>query len=429
MSATVRLDADAIQAVLATGNTTGRTRTWLVRLASLTVVLALVVFGANTLLKGNTPAAPTYVTEAVTRGDMDIHVSATGNLQPTNTVEVGSELSGLVEKVFVDENDAVKKGQLLLRLDTTRLRDQQARSEATVASAKARLAQSEATVREATASLDRFHEVSRLSGGRVPSQAEMTTAEATLARAEADRASATATVADAEAALHADQTNLEKASIRSPIDGVILSRAVEPGQAVAASLQVATLFKIAEDLKEMELKVDVDEADVGRVRPGLHATFAVDAYPSRRYDAEVTRVAFGSTKSGDVVSYATVLRVRNDDLSLRPGMTASADIASSSVHAALLVPNSALRFTPNGETTTAGRGVLGSMMPGPPREPAKKTTAAADGPKQVWVLQGTTPVAVPLEVGESNGRFTVVAGGELTEGAVVITDVASGSQS
>jgi HlyD family secretion protein len=418
-------DVGDLESVLASGDAQGRAKKWFLGL--LAVVLVCVALATRIALRTGVPATPAFVTELVTRGDMEIRVSATGNLQPTNTVEVGSELSGLVETVLVDENDTVRKGQILLRLDTAKLRDQIARSEAAVASARARLAQAEATVRESTANLERLREVSRLSGGRVPSQAEMTTAEATLARAAGEDASARAAVAESEAALQTDRTNLDKASIRSPIDGIVLSRAVEPGQAVAASFQVTTLFKIAEDLKQMELKVDVDEADVGRVRPGMRATFAVDAYPSRRYDADVTRVAFGSTKSADVVSYATVLRVRNDDLSLRPGMTASTDIASESVSQALLVPNAALRFTP-AQTPAAigGGGIISSILPGPPREPEKNATAAADAPKQVWVLQGLTPVAVPVEVGETNGRFTVVRRGALIEGTAVITDLAQG---
>ena len=354
-------------------------------------------------------------------------VAATGNLQPTNTVEVGSELSGLVESVFVDDNQTVKKGQELARLDTERLRDQITRSQATLASAQARLAQSEATVKEASAALDRFREVSRLSGGRVPSKAEMESAEATLARAEADRASTAATVTEARAALSSDQINLSKASIRSPINGVVLKRSVEPGQTVAASLQVATLFTIAEDLRKMELEVDVDEADVGRVADGQAATFSVDAYPDRTYTATVTRVAYGATTTTDVVSYATVLVVENDDLSLRPGMTASADIATASVENALLVPNAALRFTPPA-TAAASRGF--SIMPRPPQQTPRQTEATpTDGSRALWVLRDGQAVSVSVTVGQSDGRHTAVTSGELADGDQVITEYVAGTQS
>jgi HlyD family secretion protein len=364
---------------------------------------------------------PQYVTERVTRGALNVKVSATGTLQPTNEVEVGSELSGLIEAVFVDDNDTVKKGQELARLDTSRLRDQITKSEAALASAEARLAQSAATVKEATATLDRLREVSRLSGGRVPSKSEMETAEATLARADADRSSTAAAVTEARAVLSSDRTNLSKASIRSPINGVVLQRNVEPGQTVAASLQVATLFTIAEDLRQMELEVNVDEADVGRVRAGQQATFTVDAYPDRKFTAAVSRVAYGSTKTGDVVSYTAVLKVSNDDVSLRPGMTASAEIASASVENALLVPNAALRFTP--PTTTSDRGGF-SILPRPPQSNSKPTEAtAADAPSQVWVLRNGSPVVVTVTTGETDGRHTSVKSEQLSEGTPVITDL------
>jgi HlyD family secretion protein len=418
-----------LAALLARGGRPGRLAgpaRWLV---GATLLAALVLAGALAMRSNGAAATPAYLTEVVTRGDLEVEVSATGNLQPTNTVEVGSELSGLVEAVFVDENDQVRRGQVLARLDTSRLQDQITKSEAALASAEARLAQAEATVKEAAASLERLRDVSRLSGGRVPAKAEMVSAEATLARAEADRASANASVTEARATLSSDRTNLSKASIRSPIDGIVLARTVEPGQAVAASLQVATLFTIAEDLRQMELKVDVDEADVGGVTEGQQATFTVDAYPNRRYVADVIRVPYGSTTSGDVVSYAVVLTVNNDDLSLRPGMTASAEIATASVKGALLVPNAALRFTPAVSTETGGRGFVGSLMPGPPRDGDRQAEATpANGARQVWVLRDGAPLAVPVTTGQTDGRFTEIVSGDLDEGEPVITDVA-GAQS
>ena len=408
------------------------TSAWGTRLATWIIVAALIA-GLGVAVRryqtaGAATAAPAYVTEMVTRGNLDVRVSATGNLQPTNTVNIGSELSGLVEAVFVDENAVVRKGQVLARLDTLRLQDQITRSEATLASAEARLAQAAATVTEATASLARFREVSRLSGGKVPSTTEMDGAIATLARAEGERLSAAATVTDARATLSSDRTNLAKATIRSPIDGIVLTRAVEPGQTVAASLQVATLFTIAEDLRKMELAVDVDEADVGRVAHGQAATFTVDAYPNRTYTATVTRVAYGATTTADVVSYATMLVVANDDLSLRPGMTASAEIATSAVANALLVPNAALRYTP--ATAAASRGIVGSLMPGPPRSAPRPTdAAAADGSRRIWVLRDNAPVAVSIVTGQTDGRRTEIVSGDLRDGDHVITESAAGTGS
>lgn len=416
---------DDINALLA-GETSGgsrrRLRTWIVG-----AVLIAVTGVAVRYVRATSPAqtAPPYLTAPVERGDLHVRVSATGTLQPTNTVEVGSELSGLVEAVFVDENATVKKGQELARLDTSRLHDQITRSEATLAAAEARLTQTEATVRETTATVERLREVSRLSAGKVPSKAEMESAEASLARAAADRLSAVASVSEMRAAVKSERTNLSKASIRSPIDGIVLSRAVEPGQTVAASLQVATLFTIAENLRKMELEVAVDEADVGRVRDGQAATFSVDAYPGRTYEARVTRVAFGATTTADVVSYATVLGVANDDLSLRPGMTASAEIATASVTAALLLPNAALRYTPE-STAAAGRGFVGSLMPGPPRSATARvvTTTPSDGSRTVWVLRNGTAEAVSITAGVTDGRATEVLSGGLVEGDQVITESA-----
>lgn len=421
---------DDIAALLAgesAGSGRRRLRIWLLG-AALMAAAGLTV----RYVQARSPAAngPAYLTVSVTRGDLHVQVSATGTLQPTNTVDVGSELSGLVVAVFVDENAVVKKGQVLARLDTSRLQDQITRSEATLAAAEARVTQTDATVREATASVERLREVSRLSNGKVPSKVEMDAAEATLARAAADRLSAVASVTEVRATVNSDRTSLAKASIRSPIDGIVLKRSVEPGQTVAASLQVATLFTIAEDLRKMELEVAVDEADVGRVSDGQTATFSVDAYPGRTYDAQVTRVAFGATTVADVVSYATVLVVANDDLSLRPGMTASAEIATASVTAALLVPNAALRYTPEA-AAASGPGFVSSLMPGPPRGNTTRvaTTTPADGTRTVWVLRSGVAQAVAVTTGVTDGRTTEVLAGALAEGDQVITEATPGAAS
>ena len=217
--------------------------------------------------------------------------------------------------------------------------------------------------KEAQANLARFEEVARLSGGKVPSKTELDSGRATLERAQADEASARASVADAQAALSTDEINLSKASIRSPIDGVVLTRSVDPGNAVAASLQAVTLFTIAEDLTQLHLQVNVDEADVGSVHVGQNATFTVSAYPSRKYPARITRVAFGSTITDNVVTYITYLEVDNTDLTLRPGMTATATITATERNDVLLVPNTALRFTPTGEPGSAGRRPAAASCP------------------------------------------------------------------
>jgi HlyD family secretion protein len=371
-------------------------------------------------------AAPVYVTEPVHRGSLTLSVSANGTLQPTRAVNIGSELSGTVKRVLVDVNDRVKKGEVLVELDTAKLNDQVVRSRAALASAQAQLAESVATLKEAQANLARFREVARLSGGKVPSATELDSARAAVDRAKASEKSARANVAQARATLSTDETNLSKASIRSPIDGVVLSRSVDPGNAVAASLQAVTLFNIAEDLTQLRLEVNVDEADVGAVKVGQKASFTVSAYPSRRYPATITRVAFGSTKTDNVVTYITYLDVDNTDLSLRPGMTAAATIVATVRNEVLLVPNTALRFSPaqaNTNAAASGGGLVSKLMPRMPRTGGRRSAGSTNGgAKQVWVLKEGKAVEVAVTTGISDGRMTEVSGPELQEGMAVITD-------
>lgn len=373
-------------------------------------------------------AAPRYVTEPVTRGRLLVTVTANGTLQPTNKVDIGSELSGTVARVLVDVNDRVAKGQLLAELDTSKLTDQVARSRAAVAVAQARLAQAQATRQQAADTLQRQLEVARLSNGQVPSQTELAAAKAASDRAVADEASARAGVADARAGLSVDETNLRKASIRSPIGGVVLSRSVDPGNAVAASLQAVTLFTLAEDLKQMKLEVNVDEADVGQVRAGQGAKFTVSAYPNRSFPATITRVNYGSTTKDNVVTYVAELRVANDDLSLRPGMTATAVIATNERDDVLLVPNAALRFTPSASAAaSAGGGIVSRLMPRMPVQAPRRAGTKLSAVNQLWVLQDGRPVAVSVTPGATDGRLTEVSGTALKPGVPVITEQAAGS--
>jgi HlyD family secretion protein len=375
-------------------------------------------------------AAPRYTTEPVRRGNLTLTVTANGTLQPTRSIAIGSELSGTVSKVNVDVNDRVKKGQVLVELDTSKLKDQILRSRATLAAANAKVAQTVATVKEAQATLGRYEEVARLSGGKVPSKTELDTAHATVERAQADQAAARASVTDAQAALSTDEINLSKASIRAPADGVILTRTVDPGNAVAASLQAVTLFTIAEDLKQLRLQVNVDEADVGSVQVGQKATFTVSAYPGRNYPAVITRVAFGSTTTDNVVTYVTYLDVDNSDLSLRPGMTATATITATNRTDVLLVPNAALRFepvAPGAGAAPAAKGGGGLVSQLTPRMPRRARTGAADTAstataRQVYVLRDGAAVPVAVTPGISDGRMTEIVGGDLQVGMQVIID-------
>ena len=364
-----------------------------------------------------------YVTEEAATANLVVSISASGTLQPTRSVDVGSELSGTLEAVLANENDKVTKGQVVARLDVSKLRDSVAKSQAALDAATASVAQTEATLSETHANLDRLRQVAELSGGKVPSKTELESAEAVWRRAVANLASARASVSQAKATLQTDQTNIEKAVIRSPINGVVLTRKVEPGQTVAAQMTTPVLFVIAEDLTKMELQVKVDEADVSTVKLGQPASFTVSAWPGRNFPATIQRVGLGSTTTDNVVTYKTVLSVANDDLALRPGMTATSRIITAKRDNVLLVPNAALRFTPPTSMESGPSGsIISRLVPRPP-QPKKQPPKAVQGEsKQVWVLRDGQPVAVPVQTGASNGRQTEITGGELKAGLAVIVD-------
>lgn len=379
-------------------------------------ILALFYFGSS-------KASGQYLTEEAALGNLVVTVSASGTLQPTKSVDVGSEQSGTLASVLVQENDYVKKGQLLAQLDSAKLNDAVTKSQAALAAAEATVAQTQATVAETRAALARMRQVAELSGGKVPAKTELEAAEATLQRAIANGASARASVAQARAALKTDETNLSKGTIRSPVNGVVLTRKVEPGQTVVAAMTIPVLFTIAEDLATMELQVKVDEADVGNVKLGQPATFTVSAWPGRTFPASILRVGIGSTITDNVVTYKTVLAVRNDDLALRPGMTATASIITARRENVLLVPNAALRFTPPSATANKKEGgIVASLLPRLPSQPKKKSDTTSSGAQQVWVLEQNIPKAIAVKTGISNGRMTEITGGELKAGMAVVTD-------
>ena len=378
----------------------------------------------------NNSHAVNYKTEEAKRGNLSVTVTATGTLQPTNQVDVGTEVSGTVETVEVDYNDRVKVGQVLARLDTSKLHAQVLQSRAALKAARARVLQAEATVNETRNDLTRFQHVRELSNNKVPSQQDMDATEAALKRAEAEEANAKAQVSEAQAALEVNETDLSKAVIVSPTNGVVLTRSVEPGQTVAASLQAPVLFTLAEDLTKMELHVDVDEADVGQVQDGQEATFTVDAYPDRVFPARIKQVRFGSQTVDGVVTYETVLNVDNKDLLLRPGMTATADIIVKNIKNAVLVPNAALRFTPpvpEEKEPSDDVGLVGKLLPHRPRGWGKRpeNENAGNKLKRVWVLRDKQLVPINVKTGATDGTMTEITDGDVEPGMLLVVDLGS----
>ena len=365
-------------------------------------------------------------TEEARRGNLVVTVTATGNLEPTNQVEVGVEVSGTIATVEVDYNDRVARDQVLARLDPTKFKAQVVKSRAALQSARARILQAQATVDESRAQLGRLTRLRVTSKGTDPSQLDIDAADAALKRALADRASAKADVAEANANLESSEIDLAKTVIHSPVDGIVLVRSVEPGQTVAASLQTPILFVLAEDLTKMELHVSVDEADVGRVRPGQRATFMVDAYPDRTFSAEIADVHFGAQEVEGVITYEAVLNVDNGDLSLRPGMTATATIVVEELRDELLIPNSALRFSPSPrEEAEPSGGLLGRLFPRPSRSPPKNRREQGSAKKEprVWIVRDGEPVAIPITTGATDGIMTELVQGDVEPGMPLIVEM------
>lgn len=406
-----------IHAVLGTGARPGRARTWSLTLGVVAVLAVAGVAAVWSLGSGGNTVR--YVTEPVTRGTLVVLVTATGSVQPTKKVDVSSEITGMIRRVLVDYNSPVTVGQVLAEIDTDKLNATVDNSRAKLAAARARVAEALATILQTERELTRKRTLAQRS---IASAHDLDVAQATYDRAVAALSSAQADVGAAEAELRLNETNLAKAVVRSPINGVILKRNVDPGQTVVATMQAPVMFSIAEDLRQMELQIDVDEADVGKVRPGQTATFSVDAFADRKFPATIKDVRFASETIQGVVTYKAILVIDNSEMLLRPGMTATAEIRSSEVANALLIPNAALRYRP-ATVRRDQRGFLRRLMPGPPQ----RTTSPRDptGPNRtVWIAGPDGPQTVPIVVGVSDGRRTEVREGQLAEGQAVIIDQA-----
>ncbi len=385
------------------------------------VVVAALASGLRII--GPDRDGPQFRTQPAQRGRLVTNTTATGTVEPTNEVEVGSEISGIVDRVLVKANDTVKPGDILAEFNKDVLKARLAEASATHEAAEAQLRKSEASASLKQLELERARSLVT-KGFRSASELDLAVAEARQAEAEVEYARAQVGLAHAQ--MQTQAIMLSKATIRAPVHGVVMKRMVEPGQTFAASLQSPKLFTIAEDLKEMVLKLDIDEAEVGAVTQGKRALFSVEAYPGELFEARIDKVHFASDEDAGVVTYRAELTVDNESLRLRPGMTATAEIELEVVDNALLIPNQALRV--NLRDTDAGKknsgGLLGMLIPG---ADGKRGEAAANSvdpqtknERTLWVLRDGRPVAISVEAGRSNGSITEIRSGGLQPGDAVI---------
>ncbi len=386
-------------------------------------LLALVLFAAIAAgawwwwtAPSQTPTS--FTTVPVTRGDLTVEVSATGTLQPLIQVDISSELSGVMRTVAVNENDSVKKGDVLAALDTVRIAANVDRAKASVQVAQAQIGQAQTTLKEAEQTLTRAQ---RLSDRGMVAQQALDTAIAARDRASAAVAVAEANLAIADADLKLQEADFQKSTIYAPIDGIVLTRSVDPGQTVASSLQAPVLFVIAADLKNMELKAAIDEADIGAVRPGQGARFTVDAFPDRRFNADIRDISFASVTTEGVVTYDARLDVQNNQLLLRPGMTATVEVVTREARDVLAIPSAAFRYSPPARDVDQGWSLQRLFMPrmGRPRG-NRQQTREPDGTRAVYVLKDGQPVKVQVKTGSTDGEKTEILSG-ISEGDQVIT--------
>lgn len=376
------------------------------------IILALIVLKTCT---GGSGDAPQYKTVKADKGDFTVKISATGTLEPTNQVDVGTELSGTIKAVYVDYNSKVTKGQVLAELDTEKLESQLTQYKAALKAADAAVLQAQATEKETLAKLGRLKNLYDITEGKSPSKTDLEAAQASYDRAVANTASAFAQSAQANANVKTVQTDLSKAKILSPVNGIVLVRSIEPGQTVAASYQAPVLFTLAEDLREMELNVNVDEADIGQVKEGMRAEFTVDAYPEKIFKGSITQARYGSQTVDNVVTYETVIEVDNKDMLLRPGMTATADIIVKEQKDAVMIPNEAFRYAPPVMSGKSGS-FISRLMPRPPMRQRKAPMPKEEGMQTVYKLVNGMPEPVQVKTGDSNGSSRELISGDIKAG-------------
>ncbi len=404
---------------------------WLVPL----VVVAALVTAWLVYKKRSTAAVPLYKTAKVTRGDVAAKVTATGTLSARVTVQVGAQVSGRVQELLADYNSAVTKGQVIARLDPRLFEAALGRARAASASARAQAQRAKANLAQAERNLTR---VEKLRAESLASEADLEVARVGVETARADVGVASASVAQAAASLREAEVNLGFTTIVSPIDGTVLSRSVDVGQTVAASLSAPVLFTIAQDLRSIQVDTYVAEADVGRLASGMTATFTVDAFPGRKFTGTIREVRNAAQTVQNVVTYDAVLDVPNDDLHLKPGMTANVTFVWAEEKATLLVPNAAFRFKPPAGATPSGSGAWAAGSgrrpgggPGGPAGPGgARRRPDADGGgesrKTIWLLRDGQLVPRRVEGGVTDGSMTAVLGKDLAEGEEVVLDTLSG---
>jgi HlyD family secretion protein len=369
------------------------------------VVLAITGSLAAYYRSSGSTGAPQYTTAMAVRGDVVETVEATGTLGAVMTVQVGSQVSGTIKSLHADFNSIVGKGQVIARLDPSLFQAQVDQAEATIARLQADVDRARVALEDAQVKRDRAREL--FSRGLIPA-AEVETAESTARQAQSSVTSAQAQVVQAGAALNQNRVNLSHTVIASPVDGIVISRNVDVGQTVAASMSAPTLFVIANDLADMQVDASVDEADVGRIRADQRVTFRVDAYPRDTFTGVVSQVRLQPVVQQNVVTYVTVIDVPNPDGKLKPGMTASVTIEVARAENVLKVPNAALRFQPAAETLAA----------------SARQTASERG-RRVWTLTDEQLQAVPVRTGISDGTTTAIVDGNLAENTTLVTAMAS----
>lgn len=369
--------------------------------AAVTVSLAA-YYRAN-----QTDARPALTTTRATRGDVVETVEATGTLEAVTTVQVGTQVSGVIKALHVDFNARVRKGQIIAELDPSLFQTQVEQAEATLVRLQAELARADVQVEDGRLKLVRARQ---LAAQQLIPATDLEAAETNARAADASRQAAEAQVIQARASLNQTRVNLNHTIITAPIDGVVISRNVDVGQTVAASMAAPTLFVIANDLARMQVNARIDEADIGPIRAGQAVTFRVDAYPGQVFTGTVSQVRLSPDVEQNVVSYVTVIDVPNRELRLKPGMTATSTVEVARAANAVRVPTAALRFRPTPELFSS----LGQPVP---------ESAGSGGPR-VWVLDAGRLRAVEVRPGVSDGATTAVGDGALSEGTPVVTAAA-----